>query len=71
MKMIDINAKKTKENLKLLNSHIEEHKDDMKHAILITYSNDEEMFVSRTSMAEVEYLGLLDFAKDLRCEFED
>lgn len=71
MKTIDINAKKTKEDLKLLESHIEDHMKDAKHAILITYSNDEEVIVSRTSMAEIEYLGLLDFAKDFREQFEE
>lgn len=71
MKTIDINSKKNKKNLELLESHLEEHGHDMKHAILITYSSDEELIVSRTSMAEIEYLGLLDFAKDLREQFDD
>lgn len=71
MKAIDINSKKNKEDLELLQSHMKEHGHDIKHAILITYSSDEEIIVSRTRMAEIEYLGLLNFAKDFREEFED
>lgn len=71
MKAIDMSSKKRREDLDLLQDHLREHSHDMKHAILITYSNDEEVIVSRTSMVEIEYLGLLDFAKDFREEFED
>lgn len=71
MKAIDLNSKKRREDLDLLQDHLREHSHDMKHAILIIYSSDEEMIVSRTRMAEIEYLGLLDFAKDLREQFDD
>lgn len=70
-KTINMNAKKNKEILEQLQTHIEEHKDDMKHAILITYSTKETVSVSSSDMTEIEYFGMLDLAKHIPAEFED
>lgn len=70
-KTINMNAKKNKETLDQLQTHIEEHKDDMKHAILITYGDDDEITVTSSDMTDVEYFGMLELVKHIPVEFEE